>query len=90
MEKLQSIINSPWAGSFGETILHSLWQGAIILGVYLILSKRFKSSHQQVNLGLFALFAQFGLSIFTFLPIPSKSTAIHMLATTISTNTIPP
>jgi bla regulator protein blaR1 len=66
MEKLQLMMNTSWAASFGETILHSLWQGALILGIYLILSRRFRNSQQRVNLGLFALLGQLAISLITF------------------------
>ncbi|SOE20152.1 Signal transducer regulating beta-lactamase production, contains metallopeptidase domain [Spirosomataceae bacterium TFI 002] len=65
MKKLQSILESPWAISFGETILHSFWQGAIILAVYWLLIKKWKEPQAKVNLGLYALFSQIVASAIT-------------------------
>lgn len=74
MKKLQSILESPMAISFGETILHSLWQGAIILALYWVLTKKWKTPQSKVNLGLMALMVQLVASGFTlFLVLGSKA-----------------
>ncbi|MFT7250250.1 MAG: bla regulator protein BlaR1 [Arcticibacterium sp.] len=67
MKELQLFIESPLANSFGQTMLHSLWQGVILVSVYLIGVRFLKSTTQKACLGLSTFGLQFIASIATFL-----------------------
>src|SRR5690606_31483288 len=58
------------------------------LGTRVILSVKVCTFKRSSSIAVLSAFNQ--LSIFSFLPIPKSNTAIQILATTISTNTIPP
>lgn len=66
MNKLQSIIESPLAALFGQTMLHSLWQGVIIVTLYLISSRFLKKADHKVWAGLSAFGLQVLASVITF------------------------
>ncbi len=66
MNKLQSIIETPLAGILGQTLLHSIWQGVLIVSAYLVIQRLHTKSDQKVWLGLGAFLAQTAGSLLTF------------------------
>ena len=78
MNELQAILESPMASSFGQTMIHSLWQGVILVGLYFIAARFLKSATQKVWMGLSTFGLQFIASVVTFLylkPAASQSWA---------------
>ncbi len=86
MNKLQSIIETPLAATFGQTLLHSIWQGVFIVALYLLVSRLFKKAHQRVWLGLSAFGLQFLASLVTFLSLLPR--AVESPAVTASKTTL--
>jgi bla regulator protein BlaR1 len=66
MNNLQTFFESPMAATFGQTMLHSLWQGVLIVSAYLIINRFLKKAENKVWLGLSAFAMQFFTSAFTF------------------------
>jgi bla regulator protein BlaR1 len=66
MNSLQKFFESPMAATFGQTMLHSLWQGVLIVSAYLIINRFLKKAENKVWLGLSAFTLQFLASAFTF------------------------
>lgn len=77
MKNLTSLFETPLAGTFGQTMLHSLWQGVIIVGIYLIAVRFIKSANTKTWAGLAAFGLQFLTSVLTFtILMPSESVVI--------------
>jgi bla regulator protein blaR1 len=79
MKNLQTLFETPLAGIFGQTMLHSLWQGVIVVAVYFIASRFISSAKGKVWLGISTFTLQFGLSIATFIllkPNPSATSEL--------------
>ncbi|WP_341226781.1 M56 family metallopeptidase [uncultured Arcticibacterium sp.] len=75
MKNLTSLFETPLAGTFGQTMLHSLWQGVLIVGVYLIAVRFIKSANNKTWAGLAAFGLQFLVSAFTFSILMPTETA---------------
>ena len=87
MNKLNLIIDSPWSAAVGQTILHSFWQGAGILLLYLLAIKISKNAVQKVWIGLSALFAQLLTSLLTLYYLKPQPLVLeeHSLVFTLNT-----
>ncbi|UBM60369.1 M48 family metalloprotease [Marinilongibacter aquaticus] len=75
MKELSEIFNTPEALAFGQSVLHSLWQGMLIVGAYLLIQKFVPKAENKVWLGLSSFGLQFIASLVTFKALlPEKST----------------
>ena len=76
---LQStLINAPWAERIGWTLVHSLWQVALIALGYALVSLMFRKQEAKVRYacGCVALLAMIGFTVGTFLMLPVDSASL--------------
>ncbi len=88
MKELQTLFETPLASVFGQTLLHSLWQGMGIVLLYLLISKLVKSAKNKVWLGLGAFSLQTIVSIFTFWLLMPDMVTVENPATLTDTATL--
>jgi GWxTD domain-containing protein len=71
MKLLQSFITSPLAGTIGWTLLHSLWEGAVIAGVFgaaLIALRSARARYIAACAAMLATLAAFGVTLLWMMP----------------------
>jgi hypothetical protein len=71
MSLVTSFVANPWAGAVGWTLLHSLWQGAVVsavLAVVLASSRSPRVRYCAGCLGLLGLLMAFSLTLFELAP----------------------
>lgn len=71
MSLLQTWIMTPLAGAIGWTLLHSLWQGAIIsaaLGAVLVATRSARARYAAACMAMLLLLAGFGLTLISVMP----------------------
>ncbi|MGA2737744.1 MAG: M56 family metallopeptidase [Bryobacteraceae bacterium] len=71
MRLLEIWVASPLAGAVGWTLLHSLWEGAIIsaaLGTVLLATRSPRARYAAACAALAAMLAAFGLTLFCMMP----------------------
>ncbi len=75
MKKLLITLPESLSSAVGFTLLHSLWQGALLLIVFTVMHFLFKSARSRYLLGMGSLFLQAVISLITFTWIYSPGLA---------------
>lgn len=76
MSPLQSFLASPLAGAVGWTLLHSLWEGAVIsgvLGAVLIASRSPRARYFAACAAMLAMVVAFGITLVWMMPKTTPS-----------------
>jgi GWxTD domain-containing protein len=71
MTLLESIVERPWAAAVGWTLLHSLWEGAImsaVLAAVLVAAKSPRIRYAAACLAMLAILGVFGATLFHMAP----------------------
>jgi len=78
MSFLETFVQSPWAGAIGWTLLHSLWQGAIVsaaLLMVLLAARSPRIRYAAACLGLLGMLTAFSVTFFELAPAGRLGTA---------------
>jgi GWxTD domain-containing protein len=71
MTFLETFVETPWAAALGWTLLHSLWEGALIAAVpalVMLATKSPRVRYAAACLAMLAILAAFGVTLFHFAP----------------------
>jgi len=75
MNAIQFLSAQPWVERLGLTLLHFLWQGAVIAGIYAIARLAARSSHSRYLLGCAALSLMAIVPLITWIALaPAEAT----------------
>lgn len=94
MKKLLITLPENLSTALGYTLLHSLWQGVLILIMFLAIGHFLKTAHSKYALGMTALFLQLFVSAFTFSSVfqpvseITSTTALSSFNTTFFSETL--
>jgi uncharacterized protein (TIGR03435 family) len=87
MNAVQILSAQPWVGHLGSTLLHFVWQGILIAGVYAVARSRIKGPNARYLLGCTALVAMAAAPVLTWrlLTAPTGEVGVAPLTTPVST-----
>ena len=91
MSLLATFVGNPWAGAMGWTLLHSLWQGAIVsavLAVVLLSSRSPRVRYGAACLGLLVMLMAFSLTLFELAPMGPRG-PVRLNAPSVPTWKVP-
>jgi len=83
MRLLQTFVETPLAGAVGWTLLHSLWEGAIIaaaLGAALLAMRSSRTRYAAACVALLAMVAAFGFTLIRLMPEAQAMQTVRTLA----------
>jgi len=71
MTFLETFVETPWAAALGWTLVHSLWEGALIaavLAIVMLATKSPRVRYAAACLAMLAILAAFAVTLFRFAP----------------------